>query len=193
MIRFFLYLILVPLSLSADQLPRNWTAGCQPCTRSSELLKHEHMDLGVRISTSNRSLAKQFERAMDFWNRIVDMTWHRDDTNSCSIQLIQGDPSLFVDSTIAKSQFVDWQNFQGGVAFNPKAPLTRTELFLTSIHEIGHLLGLKHNASSTSIMYYTDLEGPEMLEVSDLMALRLLHRIRGDYKLAQITLQRPSL
>lgn len=156
----------------------NWTGSFEPCGRRSELLKRGHMDLGVRLSTSNRVLAQEFRRAMDFWSSIVDMNWYDDQSSSCSLQLVDGTSSILTNATVARSQFTDWSNFQGWIAFDPKAPLSRTEMYLTAVHEIGHLLGLKHNPDPNSVMYYLDLRQREMLDRCDLAALAARHKLR---------------
>jgi predicted Zn-dependent protease len=51
-------------------------------------------------------------------------------------------------------------------------------MFLTAVHEIGHIFGLKHNPSTRSVMYYLDLEGSEVLDREDLSALASRHRLR---------------
>ena len=58
------------------------------------------------------------------------------------------------------------------------APLSREETYLTAVHEIGHLLGLKHNPNPSSVMYYLDLEGPEVVDITDLAALASHHKLR---------------
>lgn len=170
-----------PAFAANEQVPRkgiNWTGGFEPCERRSELLKHDHMELGLRMSTSNRMLAKEFRRAMDFWAGVVDMRWYSDQTASCSLQLVDGNPSILTHATVARSQFTDWGNFEGWIAFDPNAPLTRAEMYLTAVHEIGHILGLKHNPDPNSVMYYLDLREREVLDPSDLLALAARHRLR---------------
>ncbi len=176
--RLTILLLLGSTLLLAEHDASNWGGEFEPCERRSELLKHDHMDLGVRFSTSNPDLAKQFRRAMNFWATVVDLSWYEDDSSSCSLQLVDGHTTLFRNGTVARSQFTEWDNFQGWIAFDPTAPLTRTEMFLTSVHEIGHILGLKHNPSPKSIMYFLDLEGPEMLETEDLVSLASHHKLR---------------
>ena len=136
------------------------------------------MNLGVKISTSNTVLAHEFRQALDFWSRVLDMNWHEDDSNSCAMQLVDGTSAILKTSIVARSQFTEWDNFQGWIAFNPRAPLTNTELYLTAVHEIGHMLGLKHNPSAHSVMYYLDLEGSEVLDESDLAMLAGRHKMR---------------
>jgi hypothetical protein len=149
------------------------------------------MNLGVRISSSNHTLAREFRRAMDFWANILDMTWHNDDSASCAVQLVNGTPDILVNATVARSQFADWANFQGWIAFDPRAPLTRTEMYVTAVHEIGHMLGLQHNPNANSIMYYIDLEGTEVLDSTDLAVLADHHKLRLDARQAPIVVNRP--
>lgn len=164
--------------LLAEDRPTNWEGAFEPCQNRSELLKFEHMEWGVRLSTSNAILAQEFKRAVAFWATVVDMSWHVDPSSSCAVQLVDGTPEILKDATVARAQFTEWNNFQGWIAFDQKAPLTRSEMFLTSVHEIGHLLGLKHNPNPDSVMYYLDLRDRELLDTSDLSALAVHHRLR---------------
>jgi predicted Zn-dependent protease len=137
------------------------------------------MDLGVRIATDNPVLAGQFRRAMDSWAKILDLDWHEDDTQTCSIQLFDGEPELFQPVLVAaRSQLPDRDEFQGWIAFNPAQTLSETGYYRISIHEIGHMLGLQHSASAASVMYFLDLDGPECLDPADLAALAKHHKLR---------------
>ncbi len=156
----------------------NWTGSFDPCSRRFELLKHTHMNVGVRLSTSKPALAREFGRAMDFWSSVIDMSWYEDQTSSCSLQLVDGTSSILINATIARSQFTDWGNFQGWIAFDPNAPLSNSGMYLTAVHEIGHILGLKHNRNRNSVMYYLDLREREVLDRSDLAALAAHHKLR---------------
>jgi hypothetical protein len=167
----------LPVSF-ADQRIANWAGDFPPCNQRFELLKRESMSLGVKISTSNPMLAREFREAMDFWSRVLDMNWHEDDSNSCAVELVDGTPAILKTSIVARSQFTEWDNFQGWIAFNPKAPLTNIEMYLTAVHEIGHMFGLKHNPSMRSVMYYLDLEGSEVLDQIDLSTLAGRHKLR---------------
>ena len=177
--RFFVICNLISGASSfADQRTVNWTGPYTACNQRTELLKHGAMDLGVKFSTSNHELQLQFRQALSFWTEIIDMRWHEDDSDSCSIQLVDGTPEILKRSIVARSQFTDWDNFQGWIAFDPNAPLNSTEMYLTSVHEIGHMLGLKHNPNARSVMYYLDLEGPEYLDPADLALLASRHKLR---------------
>ena len=179
-VRLLFLLLLGGFALHADQPAVNWTGNFEPCDRSSELLKRGHMDIGVRFNTANPVLVKEFQHAMDFWSKVLDMDWHEDDSHSCSIQIVDGTPELFraSEALVARSQFTDWRDFNGWIAFNRKMPLTRNEWYVTAIHEIGHMLGLKHNSSTKSVMYALNLEGLESLEVADLASLASRHKLR---------------
>jgi hypothetical protein len=172
-----LAVLTMPVSF-ADQRTANWAGDFPPCHRRFELLKREPMSLGVKISTSNPMLAREFRQAMDFWSRVLEMNWHEDDSDSCAVQLVDGTSAILKTSIVARSQFTEWDNFQGWIAFNPRAPLSNTEMYLTAVHEIGHMLGLKHNPSTHSVMYYLDLEGSEVLDQADLTTLAGRHKLR---------------
>ena len=171
--------LLATFCAAEAETPANWSANRPPCDRHSELLKPGHMDLGVRVATDNPVLAEQFRRALDSWAKILDLDWHEDDTQSCSIQLFDGERELFQPVLVAaRSQLPDRDEFQGWIAFNPAQALNPTDYYRISIHEIGHMLGLQHSASVTSIMYFLDLDGPECLDPADLAELAKHHKLR---------------
>jgi predicted Zn-dependent protease len=98
------------------------------------------------VATANPFLAEQFRRAMDSWAKILDLDWHEDDTQNCSIQVVDGERQLFQPEAIAaRSQLPDRLNFGGWIAFNPEQTLSAAELYRISLHEIGHVLGLQHS------------------------------------------------
>lgn len=159
----------------------NWSAAYPPCNRRSELLKPGPLHLGVRFNTGNPVLAQQFRRAMDFWASVLDLEWHEDGTENCSMELSDGQRQLFEptpDNMVARSQFPDRKDFQGWIVFNPAVTLTPAELYRISVHEIGHILGLRHNFNTRSVMYDLDLECSEALDATDLASLRAHHKLR---------------
>jgi hypothetical protein len=171
--------LLVGFGVAQAETQANWSANRPPCNRHSELLKRGHMDLGVRVATTNPLLAEQFRRAMDSWAKILDLDWHEDDTENCSIQLFDGDPELFQPVVVAaRSQLPDRNDFQGWIAFNPAQTLNENDLYRISMHEIGHMLGLQHSSNAMSLMYFLDLEGLEWLDPTDLAALARRHKLR---------------
>ena len=173
--------LLVCLSLANGEPPANWSANYPPCDRHQELLKQEHMDLGVRLATANPALAEQFRHALDTWASIVDLDWHEDNTENCSMELVDGDSELFQSAPrlmVARSQFPDRLDFQGWIAFNPATIVQKTALYWIAFHEIGHMLGLQHSSNASSVMYGLALEGPELLDSEDLAVLAAHHKLR---------------
>ena len=159
----------------------NWTANYPPCGRHAELLKHGPMNLGVRLATSNPALAEEFKLALNFWATVLDLDWHEDKSGNCAIELVDGQRDLFEpepQSMAARSQFPDRLGFQGWIVFNPAVALSRTELYRISVHEIGHMLGLRHSANTLSLMYGLDLECSESLDAQDLASLAAHHKLR---------------
>jgi Matrixin len=172
-------LLAVAFSVAEAETPANWTADYPPCNRHSELLKQGHMNLGVRLATRNPFLAEQFRRALNAWARILDLEWHEDDTENCSIQVFDGAPELFQPVVVAaRSQLPDRNDFQGWIAFNSAQTLSEAEMYRISVHEIGHMFGLQHSSHAMSVMYFLDWEGPEWLDPADLAALARRHRLR---------------
>ena len=164
---------------TAAERPGDWTGNYPPCGRSADLLNRNRMDLGVRLSTSNRELSAAFARAMDFWSGILDMGWHLEDGRNCAIQIVDGEPGLFKPAEAARAQFPGSPAFQGWIAFNPRITLSADELFSLAIHEIGHVLGLPHSPNTHSVMYFLALDGPVFLDDGDLAALAAHHKLRG--------------
>ena len=177
--RFILLLLVVCSSIADAGSPANWSANYPPCNRHAELLMQGHMDLGVRVATLNPILAREFRRAMDTWAGVLDLDWHEDNTQNCSIQLVDGERQLFQPAAIAaRSQLPDRLDFDGCIAFNPGQTLNPTELYQISLHEIGHMLGLQHSSNAQSVMYGFNLEGQDWLDLTDLAELAAHHKLR---------------
>jgi hypothetical protein len=165
-------------AMMAGEVPGEWGGNYSPCERHFEVLKQSHMNLGVRFSTLDPGLAVEFARALNFWATILDMEWHPQDSQDCSIQLVDGDRVLFKPGQVARAQFPDKPTFQGWIAFNPEAALPRSEQFLVAVHELGHVLGLPHNPRAWSLMYYLRLDGVTLLDAADLGVLAARHKMR---------------
>jgi Matrixin len=171
------------LALTPAKAAPNWVGTYAPCAHHADLLNREHMDLGVRISTANAVLEREFKRAMDFWSEVLDIDWYEVASDDCSIQLVDGTPEVFsfdggCGCAIARSQFPGEPGFQGWVAFNPMLSSTPREMFRNAVHEIGHLFGLHHNPDVSSVMFFSDFGQDASLETTDLKALAEMHRLR---------------
>jgi len=180
-LRRFVCLGLLFAGLAGAETLGNWRANFPPCKQHSELLKRGPMNLGVRIATSNSVLAEEFRAAMDFWAKVLDLEWHEESTQNCAVQLVDGERWLFEpepDNMAARSQFPDRRDFEGWIAFNPTVALSRMESYRISVHEIGHMLGLRHSANVKSLMYGFDLDDSQSLDATDLASLAERHKLR---------------
>jgi hypothetical protein len=171
--------LLIAFTMRAGERPGAWTGPYPPCDGHAEVLKREPMNLGVRFSQSNSALNAEFARAMSFWASILEMDWHEEDSRACAIQALDGDPDLFRPGEVARAQFPGLPAYQGWIAFNPRVSLPANELFVTAVHELGHLLGLPHSSNASSVMYFLALDGPVFLDSADLAALATQHRLRA--------------
>ena len=170
--------ILLACVAKANELPGRWSGDYPPCDGHAELVSQGGLELGVRFSTTRRDLAEEFASAMDFWASILDLEWHAVDNSSCAIQLVDGPEGFFKPAQVARAQFPDAPSFQGIIAFNPAVSLTRSELFLAAVHEVGHVLGLEHSSHSSSLMYFLRTDGPLFLDEADLQTLATRHKLR---------------
>ena len=171
------YVLAVSAGIPAER-SANWSGKYSPCDRHSELVEKGHLNLGVRFSTSNPRLAAEFARALDFWATVLDMEWREDNSRSCSIQIVDGRPDLFTQGQVARAQLPDRSAFQGWIAFNPNISLPANEMFFVAVHELGHLLGLPHNSSAWSVMFYLQVDEPLVLNKADLGELAARHKLR---------------
>jgi hypothetical protein len=177
-------LLVLAVNCCGQTAPPNWGAGYGSCVRHSELLNTEHLDIAVRIATSDARLARQFARAMDFWKGVLDLDWHEAGTGECAMALVDGKADLFESEghcrcIAARSQIPDRAGFGGLIAFNPASKLSDREMFVIAVHEIGHIFGLGHNPSGASVMFFLPFDDTAVLDASDLQALAARHRLRG--------------
>ena len=172
--------LLALFALPALTQQANWTGPYQPCLNSAELKKTGHMRIGVRYDISDRFVTQQFHQAFDFWSRLLDAEFYDEQSPSCAIAVVEGSKALLKETNVvARAQFPDRPKFHGWVAVDSKASayLSDSEAVAIWIHEIGHLLGLRHNPSAASLMFYIVYATNE-LDSADLRALASLHSFR---------------
>lgn len=178
-IRALMLSLMLAVTMRASERLGAWTGPYALCDDHAEVLKREPMNLGVRFSTSNPKLNAAFARALSFWASVVEMSWHEEESRACAIQVVDGELALFGPAEVARAQFPGTTVFQGWVAFNPSVSRSADALFLTAVHELGHVLGLRHNSNASSVMYFLALDGPVFLDSADLAALAARHRLRA--------------
>lgn len=165
------------LALHAGERIANWSGKYPPCYGSREMANNGHINVGVRFYTSSPEVKAAIAGAMHFWTTVIDMDWHEENSTRCTMQIVDGRSRLFKPAQAARSQLPGYANFQGWIAFNPKLVLSRDEWYTIAVHEVGHLLGLPHNPSVHSVMYYLSLDGLLLLDTADLTAASAHHTL----------------
>ena len=148
------------------------------CQNVGELVKHDHMNLGVRFESRNPEIVREFKHALNFWSKILDMEWHEDPTSTCSIDLIDGLPDGTAQMLVHDKAVGVGMRSSGIVAIDDRYQLAESEWYAIAAHELGHLFGLQHNSSPNSVMYYIHLRGDEILDSTDIAPLSARHRMR---------------
>jgi hypothetical protein len=168
------------LASAAERPTKKWTGHFEGCDRTEQVMTQGPMHLGVRFATSNPALAAEFRRAMDFWAGIVEMDWHEENSRECVIQVVDGSAELFKKSVIARAQLPGTPTFRGAVAFNRKIAWSASDLYITAVHEIGHVMGVPHSSNMASVMYFLSLGGQTCLDTADLKVAAKFHKLRKD-------------
>jgi Matrixin len=158
----------------------NWISTDAACARYDDLRKPVLGDIGVKIDATG-PWADGFRRALSLWNTVLAANFHEEtDLDACAIRIVNASPGLLSNSMVARSQLTEWDDFRGKIAVRPDASNTMSsgEIYGTAVHELGHMLGLKHNASSQSVMYFFNVDGTEVLDKTDILDLRVRHKLR---------------
>ncbi len=142
------------------------------CQNAGILRSSHHLELAVQFSTHDPRIIEQSSRALKRWSEIADIAWYREDSNDCSISIADG---KFTD----EDELAEANAEAGSITFASAGELTVNELFITAFHEIGHLLGLQHNPSPHSVMYWIGIRGDEVLNESDMRTLAATHALRA--------------
>lgn len=100
--------------------------------------------------------------------------------NACSIRIVSGSPDVLNHAIVARSQVIGRVNFRGKIVVSPGSAkeMSSAAIYAAAVHELGHMLGLKHNASSRSIMYFLNVDGDECLDREDILELSAHHELR---------------
>jgi Matrixin len=174
-----------------ETMHSNWMSADAPCSKYDDLRKPVLGDIGVRIDATG-VWADGFRRALGFWNNVLAANFHEEtDLDSCAVRIVNAGPDILNAATAARSQFTERDNFRGKIAVSLGAvkAMNNAEIYGTAVHELGHLLGLKHNASSQSVMYFLNVNGTEVLDRHDIADLSTHHRLRA----AQVPTGFPSI
>jgi Matrixin len=167
-------------SRAVEERRSNWTSVDAPCAKYDRLRKPLLGSIGVKIDV-NGPWAEGFRRALRFWNTVLAVNFH-EETNlgACSVRIINGGPDILNHAIVARAQITEWANFQGKIAVNPGSAkeISSAEIYAAAVHELGHMLGLKHNASIHSVMYFLDVDGTESLDSKDVLDLSMHHKLR---------------
>lgn len=166
----------------ADKKPKsNWTSADAPCAKYDDLTRPVLEDIGVKIDATD-AWADGFRRALSFWNTVLVAHFHEETSlSACAVRVINGGPDILNNGVIARSQLIGRDNFRGKIAVSPEAAkaMSCAEIYGAAVHELGHILGLEHNASSRSIMYFLNVNGTEILDSKDISDLSSRHKLRA--------------
>jgi len=163
-----------------EKTQTNWTSAEAPCAKYDDIRSPVLGNIGVKIDAIE-PWADGFRRALRFWNAVLASNFHEEkNLDICTVRIIDGGSDILSKVIVARSQLTEWDHFLGMIAVSPGAAkaMSSAEIYGTAVHEFGHMLGLKHNASSQSIMYFLDVDGTEVLDREDISHLSKLHQLR---------------
>lgn len=144
------------------------------CENHAALYDSRHVDIGVRLATVE---APQYRDALGFWTTVLDIAWHPDDSDQCAVEVVDRPAVMFKTIEVAYA-FRE----SGVIAVNASAHLKPGDSYATAVHEVGHLLGLRHNRSPKSVMFYIDVREDAILDRHDTEILAKLHTLRTKAK-----------
>jgi hypothetical protein len=154
----------------------NWSTPDQPCANYNDLKKYALGDIGVKIDVSDPAWAAAFRRALVFWNKVLDVNFHEEkNINACALRITDGPLEMFGGGFTAFAQFTDLDGFEAKIVVLPQVPLSPAGKFVNAVHEIGHIVDLRHNLDPMSVMY-PDIENSSKLrEFANAVQYRISH------------------
>jgi hypothetical protein len=154
----------------------NWSTPDQPCANYNDLKKYALGDIGVKIDVSDPAWAAAFRRALVFWNKVLDVNFYEEkNINACALRITDGPLEMFADGHTAFAQFTDLDGFEAKIVVLPQVPLSPAGKFVNAVHEIGHIVDLRHNLDPVSVMY-PDIENSSRLrEFANAVQYRISH------------------
>ena len=157
----------------------NWSSPDQPCGKFNDLKKYALGDIGVKIDVSDPAWAAAFRRALVFWNKILDANFHEEkNINACALRITDGPLAMFEGGYTAFAQSADLDGFEAKIVVLPQAPFSPAATFVNAVHEIGHVVDLRHNPDSRSVMYFDIANPSKKREVANAMQYRISHTLR---------------
>jgi hypothetical protein len=150
------------------------------------LLGHEHLDIAVHVDTSNPRVIEAASKALDWWSRQIEMSWHFTvSPTDCALELR---PHAWLPKqlpgSINSSQLIGGAHMPGSLQYDGVIfflyPMMKYDLERCFAHEFGHLLGLEHNPDAGSIMFLITDEAALRLTKSDVKLLRRYHALRRE-------------
>jgi hypothetical protein len=181
----------------AENKPQsNWTTADEPCAKYDDMRRPVLGDIGVKID-ANQAWADGFRKALSFWNAVLVANFHEEtNLSACVIRIINGSPDILNNGMVARSQLTGRDNFRGKIAVSRGAAtaMSSDEIYGAAVHELGHMLGLKHSASSRSVMYFLNVDGTEVLDSMDILDLSSHHKLCvNSGQVAQTSVRVPPL
>jgi hypothetical protein len=170
----------LPPTREREQPQSNWISADAPCAKLDNVRKPLLREIGVKIDAAE-PWAAAFRHALRFWNTVLEANFHEEtDLSACSVRIIDDSPGILGHAVAARSQITSLANFGGKIAVSQVAAkeMDRSEIYAAAVHEIGHLLGLKHNSNIHSVMYFLDVDGTGVLDGKDILELSRRHELR---------------
>jgi hypothetical protein len=169
---------LTPVPPSAPEA-MNWSTPDEPCAKYNDLKKYALGDIGVKIDVSDPAWAAAFRRALVFWNKILDVNFYEEkNIHACALRITDGPPAMFEGNYTAFAQSADLDGFEAKIVVLPQVPFTPSATFVNAVHEIGHVVDLRHNPDPRSVMYPDIGNLSKRREFANAMQYRISHPLR---------------